>query len=49
MVEEAIASGVEGIWFQPGSEAPEAIQAAQAAGLQVVAHGPCAMVEMRRW
>lgn len=49
VVAQAAKAGAKGVWFQPGSEDAEAIAAAEAAGLQVVAHGPCAMVEMRRW
>lgn len=49
VVAQAIQAGAKGVWFQPGSENEEAIAAAEAAGLAVVAHGPCAMVEMRRW
>lgn len=49
IVKAAIARGVKGIWFQPGSESEEAIRLARESGLLVVSGGPCAMVERRQW
>ncbi len=44
VVQEAIRAGVKGIWMQPGSESLEAVRAAEAAGLEVIAGGPCLLV-----
>ncbi|MDP2875975.1 MAG: CoA-binding protein [Holophaga sp.] len=44
VVQEAIRAGVKAIWMQPGAEHPEAIRAAEAAGLKVIANGPCLLV-----
>ncbi len=46
VVQEAIRAGVKNIWMQPGSESPAAIQAAKAAGLELIAHGPCILVAL---
>jgi len=44
VVAEAIASGVKHIWMQPGAESEAAIQAAETAGLEVIAWGACILV-----
>ena len=44
VVKEAIQAGVKHIWMQPGDEHPDAIRAAEAAGLNVIANGPCLLV-----
>ena len=44
VVKEAIAIGVKRLWFQPGAESPSAIAEAEAAGLEVIAWGPCLLV-----
>jgi len=44
VVKEAIQAGVKHIWMQPGAEHPDAIRAAEAAGLNVIANGPCLLV-----
>ncbi len=44
VVQEAIRAGVKNIWMQPGAENPEAIRMAEAAGLSVIANGPCLLV-----
>jgi len=44
VVQEAIRAGVKHIWMQPGAENPDAIRAAEAAGIQVIANGPCLLV-----
>jgi predicted CoA-binding protein len=49
VVKDCIEAGVTRIWFQPGAESPEAIALARANGITVIAYGPCAMVEKRRW
>jgi predicted CoA-binding protein len=48
IVEQAIAAGVRHLWMQPGAESPGAIQKAVAAGLNVIAGGPCVLVELAR-
>jgi predicted CoA-binding protein len=44
VVREAIAAGVKHIWMQPGAESDAAVQAAEDAGLSVIAGGPCFLV-----
>jgi predicted CoA-binding protein len=44
VVREAAALGIRHIWMQPGAESPEAIQAGEALGLEVIAGGPCLLV-----
>ena len=44
VVREAAAAGVTHIWMQPGAESDEAIQAAEDAGMSVIADGPCLLV-----
>ena len=49
VVQDCITAGVKRIWFQPGAENDEAIALAEANGIAVIAYGPCAMVEKKRW
>ena len=44
IVSEAIDSGVEYIWMQPGAESPTAADRAEEAGIAVVSGGPCLLV-----
>lgn len=44
VVREAAALGIRHLWMQPGAESPEAIQAAESLGLEVIAGGPCLLV-----
>ena len=44
VVKEAAAAGAKLVWMQPGAESPEAIQAAEDLGLEVIAGGPCYLV-----
>jgi predicted CoA-binding protein len=44
VVEDAVRLGVRHLWMQPGAESPRAIACAQAAGLSVIAGGPCLLV-----
>jgi predicted CoA-binding protein len=48
IVEQAIALGLKRLWFQPGSESGRAITRAQEAGIEVIAGGPCVLVELPR-
>ena len=48
IVEEAIAAGVRWVWMQPGAESQAAIARAEQAGLQVIAEGPCVLVELSK-
>ena len=49
VLDQAKAAGITRIWLQPGAESPEVLAHAAALGLEVVAGGPCAMVEARSW
>jgi predicted CoA-binding protein len=44
VVEQAIAKGIKNIWMQPGAESENAVDAAAAAGLNVIADGSCLLV-----
>jgi len=46
MVEQALALGIENLWMQPGAEDDEAIAAAEKAGANVIARGPCLLVTL---
>jgi predicted CoA-binding protein len=46
IVEEALARDIKHIWMQPGAESQKAIKAAEAAGANVIASGPCILVEL---
>jgi predicted CoA-binding protein len=45
IVDEAVRLGVEFVWMQPGAESDAAVARARAAGLRVIAGGPCFLVE----
>jgi len=46
IVADAIAVGCRHLWFQPGAEDEAAIATARAAGLEVIADGPCVLVAL---
>jgi predicted CoA-binding protein len=46
VVRQAQAAGVRHVWMQPGAESDQAIQAAEALGMSVIAGGPCLLVVM---
>ena len=46
LVNQAIAVGIKQIWMQPGAEHAGAIAAAKAAGITVLAYGPCILVDL---
>jgi uncharacterized protein len=46
IVDDAIANGVKNIWMQPGAESKTAIDKATQAGVNVIAGGPCVLVEL---
>jgi predicted CoA-binding protein len=46
IVNDAVASSVRHLWFQPGSEDAVAIADAQARGIEVIAGGPCLLVAL---
>jgi len=48
IVEDAAAAGVKRIWMQPGAESGRAIARARELGLDVIAGGPCLLVEIDR-
>jgi predicted CoA-binding protein len=47
VVQDAIQKGIKHIWMQPGAESDVAVQAAQEAGANVIAGGPCILVSLR--
>lgn len=47
VVLEAVNKGIKNIWMQPGAESAAAIEAAEAAGANVIAGGPCILVSLR--
>lgn len=44
VVAQAVEAGVKYLWMQPGAESQQAIEAAEAAGINVIAGGPCLLV-----
>jgi len=46
IVEEAAAYGALRVWMQPGAESAAAIARARELGLEVIAGGPCVLVEL---
>jgi predicted CoA-binding protein len=46
VVQQAIQKGIQHIWMQPGAESDAAMKAAQEAGANVIAGGPCILVAM---
>jgi predicted CoA-binding protein len=47
VVEDAIQRGIKQIWMQPGAESQKAIKSAEAAGVNVIASGPCILVSLQ--
>lgn len=48
VVRQAAELGIARLWFQPGAESKAALDAAAAAGMRVIAGGPCVLVELPR-
>lgn len=48
VVEQAAEAGAEVLWMQPGAESAEAVSRAKELGMDVIAHGPCVLVELPR-
>lgn len=48
LVPAAAAHGIRRIWMQPGAESAAAIETAESLGIEVIANGPCVLVELRR-
>ena len=46
LVEDAHAAGIRRIWMQPGAESRAAIARAEELGIDVIAGGPCVLVEL---
>jgi predicted CoA-binding protein len=42
-------AGVTRVWFQPGAADQAAVDLAKELGLEVIAGGPCCMIEKKRW
>lgn len=49
VVEEAAAHGAKAVWMQPGAESLDAIRKARELGLEVLAGGPCVLVDLPRF
>lgn len=49
VLDQAKAAGITRVWLQPGAESPEVLAHAASLGLEIVAGGPCAMVETHSW
>ena len=47
VVEDAIRLGIKHIWMQPGAESASAVSNAEAAGINLIAHGACILVVLR--
>jgi uncharacterized protein len=47
VVDQALSLGIKNIWMQPGAEDREAVEAAERAGANVIAGGPCVLVALR--
>ncbi len=45
-VDQALSKGIKNIWMQPGAESAAAIKRCQEAGANVIAGGPCILVEL---
>lgn len=48
VIEDAVASGIKKLWFQPGAESAEIVQRAHTKGIEAVADGSCIMVVRRQ-
>ena len=46
VIQDAIACGVKNVWMQPGAESRAAVEAAIAAGINLIYGGPCLLVEL---
>jgi predicted CoA-binding protein len=46
IVAEAISKGIKNIWMQPGAESAEAIKLCETNHINVIAGGPCVLVEL---
>ncbi|ASQ47333.1 CoA-binding protein [Legionella clemsonensis] len=46
IVEEAIRKGIKNIWMQPGAESEKAIERCKKSQVNVIAGGPCLLVEL---
>ncbi len=46
VVAEALELGIAHIWLQPGAESPRAMELARAAGANLIAGGPCLLIEL---
>ena len=47
VVESAKAAGIQHVWMQPGAENDQAVEQAEAAGMNLIAGGPCILVTLR--
>jgi len=46
IVEDAHAAGITRLWMQPGAESPDAIARCEELGIDLIAGGPCILVEL---
>ncbi|KAI8597935.1 CoA-binding protein, partial [Dissophora ornata] len=45
VLEEAHKNGIKRVWMQPDVDSPEALAYAKEVGIQVIARGPCVLVD----
>ncbi len=48
VMEEVVRLGIRQVWMQPGAESAGAVALGRQAGVEVIAGGPCVLVELDR-
>lgn len=49
VVRECADLGLRRVWMQPGAASPAAVAFCREHGIDVIANGPCSMMQKRRW
>ena len=47
VMRQAAAAGIRYVWMQPGADSPQALEQAEALGLEAIGGGPCVLVALR--
>jgi predicted CoA-binding protein len=47
IVKDAITQGIKNIWMQPGAESTKAIEDCKQHGINVIAGGPCILIDLK--